>query len=47
VPPVYAAEFARRIGGSRVEMVDRTAHLPQLEQLGVVAPMVKSFLGEG
>jgi pimeloyl-ACP methyl ester carboxylesterase len=47
VPPVYAAEFARRIGGSRVEMVDRAAHLPQLEQLGVVAPMVKSFLGEG
>ncbi len=46
VPPVYAGEFARRINGARVETVDRAAHLPQLEQLGVVAPMVKSFLGQ-
>jgi pimeloyl-ACP methyl ester carboxylesterase len=46
VPPVYAGEFGRRISESRVEMVDRAAHLPHLEQLGVVAPMVRSFLGE-
>jgi len=44
VPPVYAEEFQKRIAGSRVEMIDRAAHLPHLEQLGVVAPLIRSFL---
>jgi pimeloyl-ACP methyl ester carboxylesterase len=44
VAPAYADEFGRRIAGSRVEMVDGAAHVPHLEQLGVVAPMVRRFL---
>lgn len=44
VPPVYADEFRQRIAGSRVEMVDRAAHLPHLEQMGVVGPAVQAFL---
>jgi pimeloyl-ACP methyl ester carboxylesterase len=44
VPPVYATEFSQRIRSSRVETVDHAAHLPHLEQLGTVAPMVQMFL---
>jgi pimeloyl-ACP methyl ester carboxylesterase len=44
VPPVYATEFSQRIRSSRVETVDHAAHLPHLEQLGTVAPMVQVFL---
>jgi pimeloyl-ACP methyl ester carboxylesterase len=46
VPPVYADEFGRRIGGSRVMMVDRAAHLRHLEQMGEVVPAVQAFLRE-
>jgi pimeloyl-ACP methyl ester carboxylesterase len=45
VPPVYAEEFRRRIVGARVEVVDGAAHLPHLEQLATVAPMVQGYLG--
>jgi pimeloyl-ACP methyl ester carboxylesterase len=44
VPPVYAQEFAERIPGARVELVDRAAHMPQLEQTERVAGLVHSFL---
>jgi pimeloyl-ACP methyl ester carboxylesterase len=46
VPPVYAAEFARRIPGARVETVDRAGHAPHLEQPETVARLVRDFLGE-
>jgi pimeloyl-ACP methyl ester carboxylesterase len=44
VPPVYAEEFARRIPGARVAMIERAGHLPQLEQLEQVLPTVRQFL---
>jgi len=43
-PPVYAQEFAGKIPGARVELVDGAGHLPHLEQMGVVAPLVTQFL---
>ena len=44
VPPVYAQEFADRIAGSRVELIDAAAHLPQVEQMDKVAKIVGEFL---
>jgi pimeloyl-ACP methyl ester carboxylesterase len=44
VPPVYAEEFARRIAGARVEIVDQAGHAPHLEQPDAVAPLVRDFL---
>jgi len=44
VPPMYADEFARRIPGARVALVERAGHLPQLEQLGQVLETVRQFL---
>lgn len=43
VPPVYAQEFAHRIGDARVEMVEQAAHVPQLEQLERVSGLVGDF----
>ena len=42
--PVYAQEFASLIPGSRVEMIAGAGHVPQWEQLDVVAPLVVDFL---
>jgi pimeloyl-ACP methyl ester carboxylesterase len=44
VPSVYADEFQRRLPRARVEIVDRAAHLPHLEQPGIVEPLVQAFL---
>lgn len=44
VPPVYAQEFASRIAGSRVEMFDQAAHVPQLEQLAKVSAAIRDFI---
>jgi pimeloyl-ACP methyl ester carboxylesterase len=44
VPPVYAQEFAGRIAGSRVELVEPAGHMPQLEQLEKVAALTAQFL---
>jgi pimeloyl-ACP methyl ester carboxylesterase len=41
---VYAQEFATRIAGSRVELIDRAGHLPQLEPADAVARAVRGFL---
>ncbi len=43
-PAIYAQEFADRIAGARSEIVDRAAHIPQLEQLATVSQMVQDFL---
>jgi pimeloyl-ACP methyl ester carboxylesterase len=43
-PPVYADEFAQRIRGSRVEMIDNAGHLPQLEQMVTVTELIEHFL---
>jgi pimeloyl-ACP methyl ester carboxylesterase len=44
VPAVYAEEFARRIAGSRVEMLEEAGHVLTLEQPARVAGLVESFL---
>jgi len=44
-PPVYADEFAGRIAGARVELIDNAGHLPQMEQLATVSKLVTDFLG--
>jgi pimeloyl-ACP methyl ester carboxylesterase len=43
-PPVYAQEFADRIAGARVELVDQAAHVPHLEQPDTVGKLVQDFL---
>ena len=44
VSPRYAQEFADRLGDARVEIVPDAGHVPQLERLDVVAPLVLEFL---
>lgn len=44
VAPDYAKEFAKRIGGARVQMIAKAGHLPQLEQPEAVAKAVLGFL---
>ena len=44
VSPVYAEEFAARLADARVEIVPGAGHVPQLERLDVVAPLVLDFL---
>jgi len=45
IAPAYAQEFARRIAGARIELIDQAGHLPQLEQPEAVAKAVQAFLG--
>jgi pimeloyl-ACP methyl ester carboxylesterase len=42
--PAYAAEFAKRIGGAQVAMIEKAGHLPHLEQTDAVVKMVLDFL---
>jgi len=44
VSSVYAAEFAARIAKARVEIIKDCGHVPQVERLDVLRPMVTSFL---
>lgn len=44
VPPVYAQEFAGRIPGARVELIDQSGHLPTAEHPARVAQLVEDFL---
>ena len=37
---VYAKEFAQRIANSRVEIINDCGHVPQVERLEIVKPMV-------
>jgi pimeloyl-ACP methyl ester carboxylesterase len=43
VPLVYADEFARRLPGARLELIDTAGHAPQLEQPDGVARLVREF----
>jgi pimeloyl-ACP methyl ester carboxylesterase len=45
IAPAYAQEFAARIAGARIALIDRAGHLPQLEQPDAVAKTVLGFLG--
>jgi pimeloyl-ACP methyl ester carboxylesterase len=44
VPAVYADEFAARIAGARVRLVDGAGHVPQVEQQDEVSRAVLEFL---
>jgi pimeloyl-ACP methyl ester carboxylesterase len=44
IAPAYAQEFAGRIAGARVELIDQAGHLPHLEQPETVAKAVRGFL---
>jgi pimeloyl-ACP methyl ester carboxylesterase len=45
VPPAYAAEWQRRIPGSRVVIRQDAGHLPHVEQPAAVAELTNAFLG--
>lgn len=47
ISPVYAGEFADRIANARVEIIEGAGHVPQLEQLDRVRPLVLDFLNGG
>jgi len=44
VSSVYAKEFANRIANSRIEIIKNCGHVPQVEHLAVVKPLVQKFL---
>jgi pimeloyl-ACP methyl ester carboxylesterase len=44
IASAYAQEFAKRISGARVEVIDKAGHLPHLEQSGTVGKAVRGFL---
>ncbi len=44
VSAVYAQEFAARIANARVEIIKDCGHVPQVEQLGILKPLVANFL---
>ncbi|MPY94209.1 MAG: alpha/beta fold hydrolase [Acidimicrobiia bacterium] len=43
VSPIYAEEFRSRIAGSRVEVLEDAAHLPQLERMEEAVRLVTEF----
>ena len=44
IDPAYAQEFAKRIAGARVELIDKAGHLPHLENSAAVEKSVRDFL---
>jgi len=44
IAAAYAQEFAQRIAGARVKLIERAGHLPHLEQADAVAAAVNGFL---
>jgi pimeloyl-ACP methyl ester carboxylesterase len=44
IAPDYAQEFAKRIAGARVELIDNAGHLPHLEQPAVTTKVLSRFL---
>jgi pimeloyl-ACP methyl ester carboxylesterase len=44
VSSVYAKEFASRIANAQVEIIKDCGHVPQVERLEVLQPMVERFL---
>jgi pimeloyl-ACP methyl ester carboxylesterase len=45
IDQAYAPEFASRIAGAKVAMIDKAGHLPHLEQPEAVAKAVQEFVG--
>ncbi|MSQ19252.1 MAG: alpha/beta fold hydrolase [Betaproteobacteria bacterium] len=44
IAPAYALEFANRIAGARIEMIDQAGHLPHLEQPAPVMRAISAFI---
>ena len=44
VSPIYANEFAQRIANSQVEIIKDCGHVPQVERLEILKPLVANFL---
>lgn len=44
IPVAYAAEFQKRIANSRVEIIEASGHIPQMEQLDKTLALVKAFI---
>jgi pimeloyl-ACP methyl ester carboxylesterase len=44
ISSVYAEEFAKRIANSRIEIIKDCGHVPQVERLDVLKPLVTKFL---
>ena len=44
IPQEASSELQRRIAGSRVELLDRTGHLPQWERPDDVARLIRGFV---
>ena len=44
IAPAYAGEFAKRIAGARVALIQWAGHLPHLEQPDAVTRAVRGFL---
>jgi pimeloyl-ACP methyl ester carboxylesterase len=44
MPSIYGQEFADRIAGSRVELIDRCGHIPHVEALDRTWELVSEFL---
>jgi pimeloyl-ACP methyl ester carboxylesterase len=44
ISAVYAKEFAQRIANSRVEIIKDCGHVPQVERLEILKPLVANFL---
>lgn len=45
IDAAYAQEFAKRIGGAKIALIDEAGHLPHLEQPDAVAKAVQEFIG--
>jgi pimeloyl-ACP methyl ester carboxylesterase len=44
ISSVYAKEFADRIANARIEIIKDCGHVPQVERLDVLKPLVAKFL---
>jgi len=44
ISSVYAKEFAARIAKSRIEIIKDCGHVPQVERLEILKPVVAKFL---
>ena len=44
VSSIYAKEFAQRIANSQVEIIKDCGHVPQVERLEILRPLVANFL---
>ena len=44
IPSIYGEEFAARIAGSRLEVLERCGHIPHVEQLERTFELVSEFL---